>query len=195
MVWVSCCDSTGQINRMDQWHVCWDMQERAWEKDLLIASNCQTTADLVFMDTHTHTHQPAGRDNRSASTPQKPTQVQPDLDFSSLGWIFTCVGPTVTQTKNDPRGALWLPLCSGFRGGASIDWTCSGISNQTGAWGVERLELFPLCSHDFLAGLGAESRRRDFTYSMGGFSGRKYDPYACVQASHRNSALCTKVPT
>lgn len=166
MVWVSCCDSTWKINWIDQWNV-WDVHEKACETDLLIPSNSWLWPCVYG---HTHTNSPAAQ--RCASTPKNPT-----LELTTLGglrWISTCVGPTVTQTQNNPRGVSGCLIYQhlpgggsadscGFQGGASIDWTSSCSNWSLGSW--EGGALSSLLT--WFCGRAGSSILHDFTHSMG----------------------------
>lgn len=138
MVWVSCCDSTWEINWIDQWNVCWNVHEQAREKDLLIASNNRTATDLVLMDTHTSA---ARQHNRALPLKKNPPRIEPELELTSLGclrWICTCVGPTVTQTENDPGGepVAALPISTQLVADplSAVGWVSR--------WGLDWLNLF-----------------------------------------------------
>lgn len=78
------------------------------------------------------------------------------------------------------------PIPVGFKVGPPL---IELVLVQIGAWGVERVELFPPYSHDFVAGLGAVSCTTLHTvwvFCFVFFFGRKYVLHF---------AFCTNVPT
>lgn len=172
---------------------------RAWKS--ICWSPPTVDFDLVFTDTHTPT---ARQHNGALPLPKtrpwswQHWEVSDEFPpVSARLWLKPRITPGGSVAASSISTCLVVdpPIPVGFKVGPPL---IELVLVQIGAWGVERVELFPPYSHDFVAGLGAVSCTTLHTvwvFCFFCFFGRKYVPYACMQAFHRNSAFCTNVPT